>query len=327
MDKPLLIALDTASLYFRAFFGVPQTLRSGAGEPVNAAYGLLDMIATLVGGYQPAALACAWDNDWRPPWRTQLVPSYKLHRVAPVVTNHTIGAGGVGAESGLQELSDPALAAQVPWIRELLAALRLPVLGVDGFEADDVLASLTRRGVQAGFEVVVVTGDRDLFQLVGADCRVAYVAKGVRNHELVDDAWLAARYGVIGAQYADFATLRGDASDGLPGVAGVGEKTAASLLARWGDLDGVLAAAEDPASGLSPSVLRKLQSARDYLESAGQVVRCVDDLELGELLLGLDSWEPDVQACERLGTHLGLQGPLRRLIKALQDARQALTEQ
>lgn len=323
----MLIALDTASLYFRAFFGVPQTLRTQAGEPINAAYGLLDMMASLVAGYRPAGLACAWDNDWRPSWRVLRVPSYKQHRLAEVVTSSTIGAGGVGAESGSQEVTDPALQVQVGWIRQLLAALRLPVVGIDGYEADDVLATLARRGVDAGYEVVIVTGDRDLFQLVRTGCRIAYVGQGVRKHELVDDVWLAARYGVIGAQYADFATLRGDPSDGLPGVAGIGEKTAAGLLARWGDLDGVLAAAEDPSSGLSPTVRRKLLSGRDYLHCAAQVVRCVDDLDLGTLELGLERWEPDVTACELLGGRLGVAGPMARLVAALRDAGQQFTRE
>ncbi|MEN0069743.1 MAG: 5'-3' exonuclease, partial [Propionicimonas sp.] len=207
MQPPRLMLLDTASLYFRAFYGVPDSIRAPDGSPVNAVRGLLDFIARFVDQYRPDELACCWDNSWRPAWRVALVPSYKAHRVA---------------YAEVEEV--PAdLVAQVPRIVQVLAAAGLPVIGADGYEADDVIGTLAHR---ASGPVDVVTGDRDLFQLVDdtRQARVLYCGRGVANHDRVDDAWLATRYGVTGGGYVDYAVLRGDPSDGLPGVPGIGEK-------------------------------------------------------------------------------------------------------
>ena len=229
--------LDSASMYFRAFFGVPE-IKAPDGTPVNAVRGFMDFIARLVDQYDPDQLVCCWDNDWRPAWRVDLLPSYKAHRVV---------AERAGAPD-IEEVPDP-LEVQVPIILEVLDAFGIRVIGADGYEADDVIGTLA---TGAGRPVDVVTGDRDLFQLVDdeADVRILYIARGVGNHERVDNAWVRAKYGIDAAQYADFATLRGDASDGLPGVAGIGEKTAATLLGRFGDMAGIIAAAERP--GLRP---------------------------------------------------------------------------
>ena len=252
-----LMLLDTASLYFRAFFGVPDSMRAPDGTPVNAVRGLMDFISRLVGQYEPTHLACCWDEDWRPQWRVDLIPTYKAHRVVEEVA---------GEDPDVEEVPDP-LEVQVPIIRDVLAAYGLPVVGAPHMEADDVIGTLA---TDAGMPVDIVTGDRDLFQLVDdeARVRVLYTARGVGRHELVDDAWLLAKYGIHARQYADFATLRGDNSDGLPGVAGVGEKTAATLLGRFGDMAGLLAAADDPDSDLAPGPRRKIKDAADYLEVA-----------------------------------------------------------
>ncbi|MGN6130804.1 MAG: 5'-3' exonuclease, partial [Nocardioidaceae bacterium] len=230
--------LDTASLYFRAFFGVPDSVTAPDGTPVNAVRGLLDFMTRLVGEYHPTHLACCWDNDWRPQWRVDLLPSYKAHRVEAEVP----GDGYV------EEVPDP-LEAQIPVIEEVLAAFGIAVVGADGYEADDVIGTLA---TGAGMPVDVVTGDRDLFQLVDDDAqvRVLYTARGVGRHERVTNDVVREKYGIDGRQYADFATLRGDPSDGLPGVPGVGEKTAASLLGRYGDMAALLAATADPGSDL-----------------------------------------------------------------------------
>ena len=214
------MVLDTASLYFRAFFGIPEILADD-GTPVNAVRGLLDFISRLVGQYRPTHLVCAWDNDWRPQWRVDLVPTYKSHRVEYVVK---------GEHPYVEEVPDP-LEVQVPIIQAVLAAYGICVIGKDGYEADDVIGSLAS---QADMPVDVVTGDRDLFQLVDdkSGVRILYVARGVGNHERVTDHVVVEKYAVLPSQYADFATMRGDASDGLPGVPGVGEKTAASP-ASW----------------------------------------------------------------------------------------------
>ena len=230
-----LLLLDTASLYFRAFFGVPDSVKAPDGTPVNAVRGLMDFISRLVGEYDPTHLACCWDDDWRPQWRVDLIPSYKAHRVV---------AEAPGPRPDVEEVPDP-LEAQIPIIIAVLEAYGIPIVGHPEMEADDVIGTLA---TDAGMAVDIVTGDRDLFQLVDddAEVRVLYVARGVSKHERVDNAWVRAKYGVDAHQYADLATLRGDASDGLPGVAGVGDKTAATLLGRFGDVGSIVAAAARP---------------------------------------------------------------------------------
>jgi len=253
--------LDTASLYFRAYFGVPDSIRSPDGVPVNAVRGLLDFISRLVTDYQPTHLVCCWDNDWRPAWRTDLLPSYKAHRVV----------AEKATAPDIEEVPDP-LEAQIPVIVDVLEAFGIAIVGADGYEADDVIGTLATR---ASMPVDIVTGDRDLFQLVDDDreVRVLYVARGVGKHERVTEQVVREKYRVEARQYADFATLRGDPSDGLPGVAGVGDKTAATLMNRFGDMAGLLAAVEDPAADLAPGPRRKLRDAADYLAVAPTVVK------------------------------------------------------
>jgi 5'-3' exonuclease len=304
-----LLLLDTASLYFRAFFGVPDSVRAPDGTPVNAVRGLLDFIARLVGQYRPTHLACCWDNDWRPAWRVELLPSYKAHRVEYVV------AGGVDVE----ETPDP-LEVQVPVIADVLGALGLAVVGADGYEADDVIGTLTARAAKAGMPTDIVTGDRDLFQLVddARDVRVLYTARGVGRHEVVDEADVVRRYAVLPEQYADFATLRGDTSDGLPGVRGIGEKTAAGLLRTYGDLDSIVAAAADGASTMSATVRSRLVAAADYLTVAPRVVAVRRDLDLGDPPLDMPNPAPrDPERFAELTERWGLGGSADRVVDAL----------
>jgi 5'-3' exonuclease len=304
--------LDTASLYFRAYFGVPDSITAPDGTPVNAVRGLLDFIARLVSEYHPSHLACCWDNDWRPQWRVDLIPSYKAHRVEKSLP--TPGPGGVHYE---EEVPDP-LEAQVPVILEVLEAFGIAVVGADGYEADDVIGTLA---TGAGMPVDVVTGDRDLFQLVDdeANVRVLYTARGVGRHEQVTDDVVQGKYGIHGRQYADFAALRGDPSDGLPGVSGVGEKTAASLLRRFGDLPGIVAAAEDPGSDLAPGPRRKIKDAADYLAVAPEVVAVARRLDLGSPDLTLPRTPKDADALVALAERWGLGGSVTRLVDALTD--------
>ena len=314
--SPTLI-VDTASLYFRAYYGVSASLVDDSGRPVNAVYGLLEMLTRLIGAYSPAVLVCAWDDDWRPAWRVELVPSYKLHRVATpeVFAGQAAEVVAEGGSCDLEVVEDD-LAAQVPWIFDCLTAVGLCVVGAPDHEADDVIGTLARTTAAAGGEVVVVTGDRDLFQLVGDHVKVAYVARGVARHELVDDDWLRLKYGVVGRQYADFATLRGDASDGLPGVPGVGEKTAATLLNAYGDLDGVLAAAADPASGLPLRQRLRLTAADDYLLRARLVVATAQ-LDLPALDAELRPGRADLARCDELAQRHNVTGPMTRLLSVL----------
>jgi 5'-3' exonuclease len=311
-----LLLLDTASLYFRAFFGVPDSMRTPDGRPVNAVRGLLDFIARLLTEYRPTHLACWWDNDWRPAWRVELIPGYKAHRVAAA------GQTGIAEMSHSNatavEESPADLAAQVPMIIDTLSALGLAIVGKDGYEADDVVGTLART---AGIPVDVVTGDRDLFQLVDDDrrIRVLYTARGVGNHDQVDDAWLQKRFGVPAAGYRDFATLKGDPSDGLPGVAGVGEKTAANLITKYGNLDGIIQAVAAPDSPIAPGVRAKLTAAIDYLAVAPEVVGVRDDLDLGVTLddLRLPSAAADPERFAELTETLGLGGSADRVLAAL----------
>ncbi|MEZ5094885.1 MAG: 5'-3' exonuclease [Nocardioides sp.] len=303
---PRLMLLDTASLYFRAFFGVPDSFRAPDGTPVNAVRGLLDFIARLVGEYSPTHLVCAWDNDWRPQWRVDLIPSYKAHRVEAEVA---------GPAPDVEEVPDP-LVAQIPVILDVLSALGISVVGADGYEADDVIGTLA---TTAGMPVDIVSGDRDLFQLVddGREVRVLYVARGVSRHERVTNDVVREKYGVDATQYADFATLRGDSSDGLPGVAGVGEKTAATLLQRYGDIPRLLAAAADPASTLAPGPRAKLRGALDYLAVAPQVVAVARDLPLGTIDAELPLSPPDHTRVVEVGARWGLDSPLARVVIAM----------
>ena len=302
-----LMLLDTASLYFRAFFGIPDTVTAPDGTPVNAVRGLLDFISRLVGEYRPTHLACCWDEDWRPAWRVELLPSYKAHRV--------VAESAVGPD--VEQVPDP-LEVQVPVIRDVLAAFGIAVVGAPGYEADDVIGTLATRARQ-GMPVDIVTGDRDLFQLVDdeREVRVLYVARGVGRHERVTNAVVREKYGVDGRQYADFATLRGDASDGLPGVPGVGDKTAATLLGRFEDMGGLLAAVEDPGSDLAPGPRRKLKDAAGYLAVAPTVVAVACDIDLGDPDLRLPLTPHDPERLVELSRRWGLDSPTARLVETL----------
>jgi 5'-3' exonuclease len=298
--------LDTASLYFRAYFGVPDSVRAPDGTPVNAVRGLLDFIARLVQDHHPDDLVACMDADWRPEWRVELIPSYKAHRVAAET------GPGVPDEEEVPDTLSP----QVPVIEAVLDAVGVARVGVAGYEADDVIGTLAGR---AAGPVDIVTGDRDLFQLVddARGVRVLYPVKGVGTLQVVDGEWLRGKYGVDGPGYADLATLRGDPSDGLPGVPGVGEKTAAKLLESFGDLAGVMAALDDPAARLTPAQRRRLDGARDYLAVAPKVVRVAGDVPLPPFDPALPAGPKDGEAVRALAERWGLGGSLERLLAAL----------
>lgn len=299
--------LDSASLYFRAYFGVPESVRAPDGTPVNAVRGLLDFIARLVDDHSPTHLVACMDADWRPQWRVDLIPSYKAHRVA---------AEAPQGEVDEEEVPD-TLSPQVPVIEAVLDALGIARVGVAGYEADDVIGTLT---AQAGTPVDIVTGDRDLFQLVddARGVRVLYPVKGVGTLQLTDEALLREKYGVAsGAAYADLALLRGDPSDGLPGVQGVGEKTAAKLLDAYGDLAGIQAAVWDPRSKLTAAQRARFEAAKDYLAVAPKVVKVADDVPLPEFGAELPRAPYDPGALGALASRWGLGGSLERLLTVL----------
>jgi 5'-3' exonuclease len=294
--------LDTASLYFRAFYGVPETLTAPDGTPVNAVRGLLDFVARLVTDRRPTHLVACDDFDWRPAFRVEALPSYKAHRVLKV-------------DPEAEQVPD-TLAPQVPVIWDVLDAIGFACVGVEGNEADDVIGALA---TSATMPVDVVTGDRDLFQLVddARKVRILYTARGVGRHEIVDEAAVAAKYGIPGRAYADFALLRGDPSDGLPGVPGIGDKSAASLITRFGSLAAIQAAlaAGDPA--IPRAQRARLEAAADYLAVAPVVVQVARELPLPAYDDRLPATVKDPERLVGLCERWGLESPVNRVLGAL----------
>ena len=299
-----LLLLDTPSLYFRAYYGVPDSITAPDGTPVNAIRGLLDFMSRLIRDYRPTRVVAAMDADWRPQWRVDALPSYKAHRVA--------------ADGGDQ--TPDALATQVPIIEEVLSALGIAQVGVAGYEADDVIGTMSE---QADCAVDIVTGDRDLFQLVRDDkpVRVVYTARGVGAATPWDEAAVAEKYGIPGRRYADFAALRGDPSDGLPGVAGIGEKTAAALVSRFGTVEELVAAANaGDDKGFPAGARAKLLAAADYLEVAPLVVRVACDVALPAYDDRLRAQPRDPKALVALSDRWALDSALNRLLAAIGQA-------
>jgi 5'-3' exonuclease len=288
--------LDTASLYYRAFYGMPETVTAPDGTPVNAIRGLLDAIARLVKDHQPQRLVACLDADWRPAFRTDAIPEYKRHR----------------AEADGSEQTPPGLALQIPLITQVLISAGVTLAEHDGYEADDVIATLATRATQP---VDVVTGDRDLFQLVDdkRQVRVLYTVRGLGRLEPVTEAEVAKKYDIPGDKYADFAVLRGDPSDGLSGVPGIGEKTAAALIRAFGDLDSLKSALDKGHGGFPPGTRKKLEAARAYLDIAPPVVRTATDIPLGDDIDGtLPALPPDQELLTEIGAELGLGSSLAR---------------
>jgi 5'-3' exonuclease len=320
MDAPVML-LDSASLWFRAFYGVPATLTAGDGTPVNAARGFCDMVARLVRDRRPAGVVACLDRDWRPAFRVRAIPSYKAHRVDPSVGDPSSPVGGAPDA----EAAPPDLGPQVDIILEVLAAIGIPTAGAEGYEADDVIGTLCATEAQTALEVV--SGDRDLLQLVRDEptsVRVVYIARGVSKYELYGPEEVAARYGVpvarAGDGYAEMAMLRGDPSDGLPGVAGIGEKTAAQVVSKfgsWPELIGAVVEGGDPR--MSSAVRAKMVKAADYLAVAPSVVRVAPDAPIdwtGERrALPHEPVDPDALAA--LAERWNLAGSVDRLLAAL----------
>lgn len=298
-----LMLLDTATLYYRAFYGLPETVVAPDGTPVNAVRGLLDAISRLVRARRPNGLVACLDEDWRPAFRVMAIGSYKAHR-----------ADAAGAE-----LAPPTLAVQVPVIREVLAAIGVATAGAAGYEADDVIATLAVRAAGRGQPVEVVTGDRDLFQIVddARQVRVVYIARGLASLEVIDEAAVTARYGIPGRAYADFAVLRGDPSDGLPGVPGVGEKTAAAVIAAFGSIEAITTALDAGHGGFPGASRKKLAAARTYLDVAPAVVRTAADVPLPDVAGDLPVPSPERLRLQELGERWGLGSSLTRCVAAL----------
>ena len=296
-----LMLLDSASLWYRAYFGMPETLVAPDGTPVNAIRGFLDMSAKLIGQYKPTRLVACIEGDWRPTWRVALFPEYKANRVD---------------EEGGEEEPD-TLAPQIPILLDVIDAFGITVIGIDDYEADDVMASLA---VQEKGPIRIVTGDRDLFQMVddARDVKVVYLAKGLSQHDLVNKKWIADRYQIPGDRYDLFAMFRGDPSDGLPGVRGIGEKGAALIAKNFDSPESALQGAIDEHPSLSPNLRKKIVEGADYLAIAPTLVRCVRDLPLPEVSLKLPLRPADIDVIYDLKEKYGLGASIDRLIAALQ---------
>jgi 5'-3' exonuclease len=324
-DVLQLMLMDTPTMYFRAYFAIPESITAPDGRPVNAVRGTLDFISHLVTHHRPDGLIACFDADWRPEFRVRLLPSYKAHRVVeepPPRPDATPGPDAA-ASASVEEIPD-TLGPQVRMLLEVLSAFGIADGWAPGFEADDAIAAYAARHKQAdGGPVDVVTGDRDMFQLIddAARVRVLNIARGVAKLEVMDDAAVAAKYGLPGGRcYADFAVLRGDPSDGLPGVAGVGEKTAAALINEYGSLTALLAALDDPGSGLKPAARKKLDAARGYLAVASDVVRVRADADVTPVDSALPAVPADPERLGELAERYGLTGPVTRLTNALAAA-------
>ncbi|MGE5291626.1 MAG: 5'-3' exonuclease [Micromonosporaceae bacterium] len=303
-----LMLLDTPALYFRAFYGIPDTVKAPDGTPVNAIRGVLDMMAWLFknapgSGGRPERLVACMDADWRPAFRVAAIPSYKAHR---------LGEGGA-------EIVPPALTAQIPAIFEVLDATGIAQVGAPGYEADDVIGTLAAR---SSVPVDIVTGDRDLFQLVddARQVRVLYTARGIARIEVIDEAGVTAKYDIPGTSYAEFAALRGDPSDGLPGVRGIGAKTAAALVRRFGTVDAMLEALDhaDPRDPFPGNSRAKLAGARDYLEAAMPVVRVATDIPIPDIDDRLPAAPADPERLDDLKERWNLGSSVGRLLAALE---------
>ena len=310
---PVLL-LDGASMWFRSFFGVPSSITAPDGRPVNALRGFLDTVATLIAQERPTRLVVCRDLDWRPQWRVDLIPSYKAHRVEEENT---------GADPDVEVVPDE-LTPQVEMIMEMLDAFGIATAGSPGYEADDVLGTLA--AAERHDPVVVVSGDRDLLQLVADDpvpVRVFYIGRGLAKATMFGPSEVAERYGVpvdrAGAAYAELALLRGDPSDGLPGVTGIGEKTATTLIGQYGSLESIMAAAADPSSKMPAAQRKKLVAATEYVAVAEKVVRVATEAKItmstASDVLPLSAKHPRKVA--ELAGEWGVTSSIGRLQKAL----------
>lgn len=296
-----LMLLDSASLWYRAYYGMPDTLLSPSGMPVNAIRGYLDMTARLITMYSPNRIVACIDGDWRPTWRVELFPDYKANRL----------------EEGSEVEEEPeTLTPQIPILLDLIDAFGIPMVGVDDYEADDVMATFA---VREKGPIRVVTGDRDLFQMVDdkKDVKIVYLARGISQHDLVDSKWVSNKYGIPGDRYALFAMFRGDPSDGLPGVKGIGEKGAALVANHFATVDEALAGALAGHDALPPALAKKIIAGEDYLKIAPTLVHCAKDVAIPQMKIDMPAKPADLSQIYQMKVEYGLGASVDRLISAL----------
>jgi 5'-3' exonuclease len=296
-----LMLLDSASLWYRAYYGMPDTLLAPDGTPVNAIRGYLDMSARLISLYKPNRLVACLDGDWRPSWRVDIFPDYKANRL----------------EADSEEEEEPeTLTPQIPILLDILELFGIPLVGVDDYEADDVMATYAEN--EEG-PIRIVTGDRDLFQVVDdkRDIKIVYLAKGISAHDLVDLKYVAEKYLIPGDRYDLFAMFRGDPSDGLPGVKGIGEKGAAIIANNFASVDDAIAAALAGDPTLAPALAKKIIAGQDYLAIAPKLVRVARDAPLPIVDLAMPKAPADLSALYKIKDQYGLGASIDRMISAL----------
>ena len=289
------LLLDVSSMAYRAYFAMKDSVRAPDGRPMGAVHGYLGMVTRLVATRRPDSVVHVYDHDWRPTARTLLYAGYKADRPA--------------------EPED--LTVQFVLLRGVLEATGATQAHSPDWEAEDAIGALCAGGGRSDrFEIV--SGDRDLLQLVhDPEIRLLYTLRGVSELREYDEATVLETYGVPASRYAEFAILRGDPSDGLPGVRGVGEKTARALVQAYPDLDAILddAASKHPTPGPlkgSPALRSRLLDAADYLAAMRQLVPIKTDAPL-EVWTG----ERDDEVADALAEANGLRGPVQRLRAAL----------
>ncbi len=293
--------LDSASLWYRAYYGMPDTLVNSEGAPVHAIRGFLDMSARLISQYKPNRLVACLDGDWRPSWRVDLFPEYKANRVDV---------------EGDEEAEPETLTPQIPILLDVLEALGIPLIGADDYEADDVIATYS---VQEPGPTLIVTGDRDLFQLVDdkRKVKVVYLARGIANHDLVDKKWISTKYEIPGERYALFAMIRGDASDGLPGIKGIGEKGAGLIANSFSSMQEVIQAAQGEDERLTPALRKKLLADIEYARIAERLVHCALDVPIPKVELKIPKTQPDLSRVYQLKEEHNLGASVDRFISAI----------
>lgn len=307
LGRVRLLLLDSASLYWRAFYALPDTIVDPSGRPVNAVRGFLDTLARLIEVRQPDRVVACWDDDWRPQWRVDLVPSYKAHRIDEVPDS----------EDG--EVVPDTLGPQIPLIAQLCQTLDVTVWGAPDYEADDVVATLAHRAVSTGATVDIASGDRDLVQLVGPDVTMLYTggtskSRGGQPWLTLDPAGVRDRFHVDPTTYALMAVLRGDPSDGLPGVRGIGEKTAVALVNAFPTIDALLEAARtSPHPPMTMRLARSLVDNEEIIRASLAITVLTERADIDPLPPPTD---PDESEALRLGAQLGVTRSVERVLAA-----------
>ena len=271
-----LMLLDSASLWYRAYYGMPDTMLAPDGTPVNAIRGYLDMTARLITMYSPKRIVACIEGDWRPSWRVELFPDYKLNRLD---------------DEGDEEEPD-TLGPQIPILLDVIDALGIAMVGVDDYEADDLMATFS---VKQQGPIRIVTGDRDLLDL----------------------KWIADKYQIPGDRYALFAMIRGDSSDGLPGIRGIGEKGAANIANQFTSLSDVMQAAREGDERLTANIRKKLLEGADYAAIAPKLVSCALDVAIPEMQIMIPKQPKSMKKIEDLKNEYGLGASIDRIISAL----------